>query len=124
MARGKKLTHLRASGEAHMVDVSAKPTTERIALAEGFVRMAPKTLDIVLKGEFAMLKFLLIRRFVCGLFLRLLVDGLYIRIHFFSHLGNRHDLVVHNDIDAVGVFGLRRVNRRCRRRRGGLRGRG
>jgi cyclic pyranopterin phosphate synthase len=51
MARGKKLTHLRASGEAHMVDVSAKPATERVALAEGFVRMAPKTLDIVLKGD-------------------------------------------------------------------------
>ena len=51
MARGKKLTHLRASGEAHMVDVSAKPATERVALAEGFVRMARKTLDIVLKGD-------------------------------------------------------------------------
>jgi cyclic pyranopterin phosphate synthase len=51
MARGKKLTHLRASGEAHMVDVSAKPATERVALAEGFVRMARKTLDIVTKGD-------------------------------------------------------------------------
>jgi cyclic pyranopterin phosphate synthase len=51
MARGKKLTHLRASGEAHMVDVSAKPATERVAVAEGFVRMARKTLDIVRKGD-------------------------------------------------------------------------
>jgi cyclic pyranopterin phosphate synthase len=51
VARGRRLTHLRASGEAHMVDVSAKPATARIALAEGFVRMTPKTLDIVLKGD-------------------------------------------------------------------------
>jgi cyclic pyranopterin phosphate synthase len=51
MARGKKLTHLRASGEAHMVDVSAKPATERVAVAEGFVRMTRKTLDIVRKGD-------------------------------------------------------------------------
>ena len=34
-----------------MVDVSAKPTTEREALAEGHVRMTPSTLDIVRKGE-------------------------------------------------------------------------
>jgi cyclic pyranopterin phosphate synthase len=51
MARGKRLTHLRASGEAHMVDVTAKPATERVAVAEGLVRMAPKTLDIVIKGD-------------------------------------------------------------------------
>jgi cyclic pyranopterin phosphate synthase len=49
--RGKKLTHLRSSGEANMVDVSAKPATERIAVAEGRVVMAAKTLDLVRKGD-------------------------------------------------------------------------
>jgi cyclic pyranopterin monophosphate synthase len=49
--RGKKLTHLRSSGEANMVDVSAKPETERIAVAEGCVVMAAKTLDLVRKGD-------------------------------------------------------------------------
>jgi len=34
-----------------MVDVSAKPETERIAVAEGRVIMNPATLDIVLKGD-------------------------------------------------------------------------
>jgi cyclic pyranopterin phosphate synthase len=47
----KKLTHLGASGEAHMVDVSAKPATERIAVAEGRVVMQAKTLDIVRQGN-------------------------------------------------------------------------
>ena len=47
----KKLTHLGKSGEAHMVDVSAKAATERIAVAEGHVVMTKKTLDLVLKGN-------------------------------------------------------------------------
>jgi cyclic pyranopterin monophosphate synthase len=49
--RAKKLTHLRRSGEAHMVDVSAKPATERVAIAEGRVLMQPKTLDLVTSGN-------------------------------------------------------------------------
>jgi len=51
MARGRKLTHLAKGGEAHMVDVSAKPATERVAVAEGRVLMAAKTLDLVIKGN-------------------------------------------------------------------------
>ena len=51
MARGRKLTHLAKGGEAHMVDVSAKPATERVAVAEGRVLMAAKTLDLVVKGN-------------------------------------------------------------------------
>ena len=36
MAEAKKrLTHIGASGEAHMVDVGAKAETERTAIAEG-----------------------------------------------------------------------------------------
>ena len=34
-----------------MVDVSAKPATERVAVAEGRVVMQPKTLDLVRKGN-------------------------------------------------------------------------
>lgn len=34
-----------------MVDVSAKPVTERIAIAEGRVRMQPKTLALVRSGD-------------------------------------------------------------------------
>jgi cyclic pyranopterin phosphate synthase len=51
MARSSKLTHLGKRGEARMVDVSAKDTTERVAVAEGRVRMTRKTLDLVLKGN-------------------------------------------------------------------------
>jgi cyclic pyranopterin phosphate synthase len=46
-----KLTHLGKGGEARMVDVSAKAPTERIAVAEGRVVMAAKTLDLVLAGN-------------------------------------------------------------------------
>ena len=50
-ARSAKLTHLGRSGEARMVDVSAKADTERTAIAEGRVVMSRKTLDLVLKGD-------------------------------------------------------------------------
>src|SRR4051812_7742137 len=51
MAKSKRLTHLTIGGEARMVDVSAKAATGRIAVAEGRVVMAPKTLDLVLAGN-------------------------------------------------------------------------
>jgi cyclic pyranopterin monophosphate synthase len=46
-----KLTHLGKSGEARMVDVSDKTTTERVAVAEGLVVMERETLDLVLSGN-------------------------------------------------------------------------
>ena len=44
------LTHFDAQGQAHMVDVSDKAVTSRIAVAEGFVKMRPETLAHVLDG--------------------------------------------------------------------------
>jgi len=41
-----KLTHLSRRGEARMVDVSAKPATERTAIAEGRVIMSKATLEL------------------------------------------------------------------------------
>ena len=50
--KGKSaLTHIDAKGEAHMVDVSAKPDTERMAVAEGAVVMTRETLGIIEKGN-------------------------------------------------------------------------
>ena len=46
-----KLSHLSKGGEARMVDVSAKAATARVAVAEGRVVMAAKTLDLVLAGN-------------------------------------------------------------------------
>ena len=51
MARAPKLSHLNRGGEARMVYVSAKPATEREAVAEGRVVMAAKTLALVLAGN-------------------------------------------------------------------------
>jgi cyclic pyranopterin phosphate synthase len=47
----KTLTHLGNTGEARMVDVSAKSATERQATAEGKVVMSQATLDLVLSGD-------------------------------------------------------------------------
>jgi cyclic pyranopterin phosphate synthase len=38
-----RLTHFDPAGAARMVDVAAKPETERVAVASGLVRMAPET---------------------------------------------------------------------------------
>jgi cyclic pyranopterin monophosphate synthase len=46
-----KLTHLAASGEVHMVDVSEKPVTDRSALAQGQIRMRGETLQLALSGN-------------------------------------------------------------------------
>lgn len=44
------LTHFDAAGQAHMVDVSAKPETAREAVAEGLVIMSPETLALAQGG--------------------------------------------------------------------------
>ena len=44
------LTHFDASGQAHMVDVSDKPSTAREAVAEGCVVMTPETLALAQGG--------------------------------------------------------------------------
>ncbi len=46
-----KLTHLDESGRARMVDVSNKPDSERIAIAQGEVRMLPETLALIRAGQ-------------------------------------------------------------------------
>ncbi len=46
------LTHIDSSGSASMVDVSAKPDTERIAVAAGSVAMQPRTLQLVADNAF------------------------------------------------------------------------
>ncbi|MBP8931739.1 MAG: cyclic pyranopterin monophosphate synthase MoaC [Paracoccus sp.] len=45
-----ELTHFDAQGQAHMVDVSAKPETTREAVAEGLVMMSPETLALAQGG--------------------------------------------------------------------------
>jgi len=44
-------THFNAEGEAHMVDVGEKPATNRVAVAEGVITMAPETLTRILAGN-------------------------------------------------------------------------
>ena len=47
------LSHFDAAGQAHMVDVTEKEVTDRIAVAEGWVRMRPETLALVEAGTAA-----------------------------------------------------------------------
>lgn len=46
-----KLSHFDDQGRAHMVDVSDKAETERIAVAQGRVSMLPATLDLIISGD-------------------------------------------------------------------------
>jgi len=47
----RTLTHFDRRGRAHMVDVSAKQETARIAIASGRIRMKPATLRMVARGS-------------------------------------------------------------------------
>ena len=42
-----ELTHFDSKGDAHMVDVSDKPVTARVATAEGYIKLAPQTLEMI-----------------------------------------------------------------------------
>jgi cyclic pyranopterin monophosphate synthase len=48
---GDGFTHLDEAGSPRMVDVGEKAVTRRVAQAEGSIRMAPGTLDAILRGE-------------------------------------------------------------------------
>ena len=45
-----KLTHIDDRGRAQMVDVGAKATSQRCAIAEGWIVMSPQTLDLIVTG--------------------------------------------------------------------------
>ena len=48
-----KLSHFDEAGQAHMVDVSEKEVTSRIAVAEGHITMTAATLELVTEGRAA-----------------------------------------------------------------------
>ena len=45
------LSHFDGDGHAHMVDVSGKPVTDRVAVARGAVVMTPATLALITSGQ-------------------------------------------------------------------------
>jgi cyclic pyranopterin monophosphate synthase len=49
--KAKKLTHVGPSGDARMVDISAKPVTSREARARGVVRMSANALKAIVAGN-------------------------------------------------------------------------
>ena len=46
-----KLTHFDNKGEAHMVDVSDKTVTHRVAIASGMIEMQASTLELIVQGD-------------------------------------------------------------------------
>jgi cyclic pyranopterin monophosphate synthase len=50
MTTSPSLTHLDESGHAHMVDVGAKPATQREAIARGEVQLQPETLQLIMSA--------------------------------------------------------------------------
>ena len=51
MSSTSPLTHFDAQGQAHMVDVGAKPATHRTAIATGRITMQPATLALIESGS-------------------------------------------------------------------------
>ncbi len=49
----ERLSHIDDAGRAHMVDVSGKAATTRVAVARGRVMMRPETLHLIVAGEVA-----------------------------------------------------------------------
>jgi len=45
------LTHFNTNGHAHMLDISDKPHTRRVAIAEGRIEMHPATLETIMQGN-------------------------------------------------------------------------
>lgn len=45
-----KLNHFDENGQAHMVDVGAKPETHRVATASGYITMQPTTFELIRSG--------------------------------------------------------------------------
>lgn len=50
MKKTLKLSHLDEAGRPHMVNVSAKADTDRIAIAKGTVKMQPATFKLIMSG--------------------------------------------------------------------------
>jgi cyclic pyranopterin phosphate synthase len=51
MADGTELTHITADGSAHMVDVSGKAVTKRVATAQAVVRTRPDVIGLLIAGD-------------------------------------------------------------------------
>ena len=51
MSDESRLTHLDEQGRARMVDVGGKDVTERVAVAEGVVELAPGTAELLFGGD-------------------------------------------------------------------------
>lgn len=51
MTEKDKLSHLDEKGQAHMVDISDKEITERMAKVAGELHVSPKTLELLLNDE-------------------------------------------------------------------------
>jgi len=51
METGERLSHFDREGRARMVDVGAKPVTDRVAVAKGEVEMQPETLSLIREGR-------------------------------------------------------------------------
>ena len=51
MSQETGLTHFDDQGRAHMVDVSDKPVTARVAVARGAVKMSAETLALITEGR-------------------------------------------------------------------------
>src|SRR6056297_604320 len=95
-----ELTHFNRKGQAHMVDVSDKDQTHRIAVAEGWIRMRSETLDLIRQGGHKKGDVLGIAR-IAGIMGAKRTADLIPLCHYLSL--TRVDLDLRLDADAPGV---------------------
>ncbi|VAW24426.1 Cyclic pyranopterin monophosphate synthase accessory protein [hydrothermal vent metagenome] len=51
MSKKSPLTHLNERSEAHMVDISAKPASKRVAIAQGVITGSPATISAIFDDD-------------------------------------------------------------------------
>jgi cyclic pyranopterin phosphate synthase len=97
-----KLTHITEDGAARMVDVSAKASTARIALAQGCVRMQPETLALIRAGDAEQGDVLGVAR-IAGIMAAKRTHELIPLCHPLPISGVKLDLVLDDDLPGVRV---------------------
>lgn len=104
-----ELTHLTASGEAHMVDVGDKAITQREATAQAWISMQPTTLEAILSAQLKKGDVLATAR-IAGIQAAKRTWELIPLCHPLMISKVSVDLIPHADLSAIEILATCRVN--------------
>jgi cyclic pyranopterin monophosphate synthase len=91
-----ELTHVDPNGDAHMVDIGAKPITRRRATAEGFVKCSPALIEAIRLNQVKKGDVLAVAR-IAGIMAAKRVDELIPLCHTLPVEHTKVDLQLHDD---------------------------